>query len=355
MDHLRTIAAALAEHGLDAMLLTSEPGERYAVGFHGEGAVLVTAGESLYCTDPRYIEAAEAQIAGAKVLCTGPGRGQRALVREAVERQGLRTVGFEEEKLSVADWTAWREALPSAELVPAQGLLTDLRAAKDPEEQARMRRAQEITDQAFEAVCAFLRPGRTEGEIAARLQYEMLSRGAQRMTFDPIVASGPNSSIPHAVPGARRVEEGDFITMDFGCVWEGYCSDMTRTVALGTPTEEMRQVYQVVLEAQAAGIAAARAGISGRALDAAARQVIQAAGSGPYFTHSYGHSLGLEIHESPNASPGEERILPVGAVLSAEPGIYLPGRFGVRIEDVTILTAEGCVDITRSPKELQIL
>lgn len=354
MNHLKQIAARLPEYGLDAMLLTSGPGEFYAVGFHGEGTVLVTAGECLYCTDSRYIEAAEAQVTGARVVQTGRGRSCRSLVREAVEAQGLRRVGFEDGTMPVAAWRVWEEALP-AELMPAQKLLDTLRAAKDPEEQACMVRAQEITDQAFAEICRFLRPGLTELEIAARLQYELLRLGGERMSFDPIVASGPNSSIPHAVPGPRRVEKGDFITLDFGCVWGGYCSDMTRTVALGEPTEEMRRVYQVVLEAQRAGLAAARAGISGRELDAAARQVIQAAGYGNCFGHSYGHSLGLEIHESPNASPGEETLLPVGAVLSAEPGVYLPGNFGVRIEDVTILTAEGCVDITKSPKELTIL
>ncbi len=354
MNHLQQIAAKLPEYGLDAMLLTSEPGEFYAVGFHGEGAVLVTTEECLYCTDSRYIEAAEAQVAGARVLQTGRDRTQGALIREAVEAQGIRRLGFEERRLSVAAWTAWKEILP-AELVPAQALPDGLRAAKDPEEQAQMLRAQEITDRAFTEICRFLRPGLTELEIAARLQYEMLCLGAQRMSFDPIVASGPNSSIPHAVPGGRHVEKGDFITMDFGCVCGGYCSDMTRTVALGTPTEEMRRVYQVVLEAQRAGISATRAGIPGREMDAAARRVIEAAGYGAYFGHSYGHSLGLEIHESPNASPGEAALMPVGAVVSAEPGIYLPGKFGVRIEDVTILTAEGCVDITKSTKELTIL
>ena len=354
MNHLKQIAAKLPEYGLDAMLLTSEPGEFYAVGFHGEGAVLVTAEECLYCTDSRYIEAAEAQVGGVRVVQTGPGRSHRTLVREAVKELGVRRLGFEEGAMSAASWRAWKEALP-AELAPAQKLPDTLRAAKDPEEQACMVKAQEITDQAFAEICRFLRPGLTEGEIAARLQYEMLRLGAQRMSFDPIVASGPNSSIPHAVPGPRKVERGDLITMDFGCVWGGYCSDMTRTVALGEPTQEMRRVYQVVLEAQAAGIAAARAGIPGKDLDAAARQVIEAAGYGPCFGHSYGHSLGLEIHESPNASPREETILPVGAVLSAEPGIYLPGKFGVRIEDVTILTADGCLDITKSPKELLIL
>ena len=169
------------------------------------------------------------------------------------------------------------------------------------------------------------------------------------------MAAGPNGSRPHAVPGDQVVDVGMFITMDFGCKVEGYCSDMTRTVALGQPSPEMEKVYAAVLAAQRAGIQAARAGVSGREVDGAARRVLREAGYGDYFTHSFGHSLGVDIHESPNASPSEDRVLPVGAVISAEPGVYIPGRFGVRIEDVLVLKDGGCEDITRSPKDLIVL
>ena len=240
-------------------------------------------------------------------------------------------------------------------LTPAQGLLDDLRASKDEGELAHMRRAQEITDEAFKAILNFIRPGLTEREIAARLVYELLRRGGEQVSFDPIVAAGPNGSRPHAVPGDQVVDVGMFITMDFGCKVEGYCSDMTRTVALGQPSPEMEKVYAAVLAAQRAGIQAARAGVSGREVDGAARRVLREAGYGDYFTHSFGHSLGVDIHESPNASPSEDRVLPVGAVISAEPGVYIPGRFGVRIEDVLVLKDGGCEDITRSPKDLIVL
>jgi len=218
-----------------------------------------------------------------------------------------------------------------------------------------MRRAQAITDEAFKAILDFIKPGLTEQEVAARLVYEMMRRGAEKVSFDPIVASGPNGSRPHAVPTERKLEHGTFITMDFGCKVEGYCSDMTRTVALGQPAQEMERVYSVVLDAQKAGINAARAGVTGQEVDAAARRVIEEAGYGEYFSHSFGHSLGLDIHESPNASPRETAVLPAGAVISAEPGIYIPGRFGVRIEDVLILKEDGCEDITRSPRQLIVL
>ena len=354
MDHLTQIAGKLDEHGLDAMLIVSEPGERYAVGFLGEGYVLVTRGGAQYSTDGRYIEAAQKQVTGAEVVLISRAHGHLELARDYIQTHGLQRVGFESGRVSVDQHRRWQEALP-CDLIPAQGLLDGLRASKDEGELAAMRRAQKITDEAFSAILDFLRPGLTEQEVAARLVYEMLRRGARKVSFDPIVAAGANGSMPHAVPGETVIENGMFVTMDFGCIVDGYCSDMTRTVAVGRPAEEMVRVYETVLAAQKAGIAAARAGMPGRELDAAARAVITGAGYGAYFTHSFGHSLGLEIHESPNAAPGEERPLPAGAVVSAEPGIYLPGRFGVRIEDVLVLREGGCEDLTASPKELIVL
>ena len=354
MDHIAKITAQLPEHGLDAMLVTSAPGERYAVGFEGEGWVLVSRDGAHYSTDGRYIEAARQQVTGAEIVLTERGQSHLALAREEIRRRGLKRVGFESGRVSADELGRWKDSLP-CELVAAQGLLDGLRAAKDEEELARMRQAQRITDEAFREILNFIRPGLTEQEVAARLVYELLRRGGRRVSFDPIVAAGANGSMPHAVPGETVIQPGMFVTMDFGCVYEGYCSDMTRTVAVGQPTDEMERVYHTVLEAQRAGIAAARAGVTGSEVDRAARQVIQQAGYGSFFSHSFGHSLGLEIHESPNAAPGEERIMPVGAVVSAEPGIYLPGRFGVRIEDVIVLSETGCRDLTKSPKELIVL
>ena len=354
MNHLKQIAAKLPEYGIDAMLLNSEPGEYYAVGFHGEGNVVVTAEKCFYFTDSRYIEAANNLIIGAEIAMTGHSRNYRAMVQEVIDQCHIETLGFEESYLSVADYELWDKGL-TARLVPAQKLVNSLRAAKDAEEIALMRKAQEITDRAFDEICKFIQPGMTEQEIAARLQYDMLRFGAEKMSFDPIVVSGPNGSLPHGIPSSKQVQKGEFITMDFGCKYGGYCSDMTRTVALGEPTGEMKKVYQTVLEAQLAGIAVTRAGVPGKSIDAAARKVIADAGYGEYFGHGYGHSLGIEIHESPNANTREETLLPVGAVVSAEPGIYLPGKFGVRIEDVTILREDGCEILTKSPKELIIL
>ena len=353
MNHFARIAEQLPQRGLDAMLVTSQPGEFYAAGFHGEGVALITPERTWYYTDSRYIEAAQA-IQGAEIGMIRTGQSYRGLVGELVAAHHIRALGFEDEGMSVADYNLWVRDV-KADFVPASDLLTQLRMVKDAGELAAMRQAQRVTDEAFTEILNFIKPGVAECEIAARLTYLMAGKGAQRNSFDPIVACGANGSKPHAVPGKDLIRKGQFVTMDFGCVVEGYCSDMTRTVAVGEPTEEMRRVYDTVLSAQRAGIAAARAGVPGRVVDGAARKVIADAGYGEYFAHSFGHSLGLEIHEAPNASPTEDTPLPAGAVVSAEPGIYLPGRFGVRIEDVLIIKADGCEEITRSPKELIVL
>ncbi len=354
MDHIAKIAAKLKEEKLDAMLLTSEPGEYYALGFHGEGVVLVMPEESWYYTDGRYIEAAERQIKTARVVCLRQGQRCSDLVRERLEASGVRRLGFEDAEMSVRSFEGWKSAL-SVRMVPASALTAGLRAAKDEEELEAMAQAQRITDETYAEILDYLRPGLTEREVAARLTWLMTCKGAEGNSFDPIVAAGPNGSKPHAVPGDTVLERNMFVTMDFGCKYRGYCSDMTRTVALGKPTEEMARVYDIVLSAQAAGIAAVHAGVRGSEVDAAARAVIAHAGYGDCFGHSFGHSLGIEIHESPNFSPSEKSQIPAGAVVSAEPGIYLPGRFGVRVEDVVVVTQDGCRDITGSDRSLTVL
>ena len=357
MNHFQKITAQLESHGLDAMLLTGEANRFYASGFHSygtDGVALVTAKKAYYFTDSRYTEAALRYVQGAEVREIGHGRGYGALLEEAVTEQHIRRMGFEDAYMTVQDHERYRKAL-SCDLVPATDLLWQLRMVKDEEELEAMVAAQRIAERALEDILEEIRPGVTEKEIAARLQYLMLHYGASDMSFDPIVVSGPNGSLPHGVPSEKTIQQGEFVTMDFGCVYRGYCSDMTRTVAVGFATEEMQTVYQTVLSAQEAGIAAARAGLTGREVDGAARAVISAAGYGAYFGHSFGHGVGVEIHEAPNASPMNEKPLPAGAVISAEPGIYLPGRLGVRIEDVILLTETGCRNITKAPKDLIVL
>lgn len=256
--------------------------------------------------------------------------------------------------MTYGDYLRYNEAL-HAVLVPMQAKIDAFRATKEPWEIELMRKAQAITDQTFSELCKIIQAGMTEKELEAELLYRLYKHGAEGPSFDPIVVSGPNTSLPHGVPGERKLEFGDFITMDFGCIYGGYCSDMTRTVALGFVSEEMDKVYKTVLKAQLAGIAATKAGVAGRDIDGTARKVIADAGYGDYFGHGYGHSLGILIHEAPNANTRNDQPMPAGAVVSAEPGIYLPGKFGVRIEDVTVITETGCEVLTKSPKNLIIL
>ena len=357
MNHFKQIADCLKRYDLDAMLLTGEANRFYASGFHSfgtDGVALVTGDKFYYFTDSRYTEAAGRHVANAEIREIGRGRGYSVLIGEVIAAHGIRRMGFEESYMTVQDHETYRSAL-SCELVPAAALLRELRSVKDEAEIGQLIAAQRIAERALKEILGEIRPGVTEKEIAARLEYLMLHYGAEQMSFDPIVVSGPNGSLPHGVPGEREIQNGEFVTMDFGCIKGGYCSDMTRTVAVGFATEEMQRVYRTVLAAQEAGIAAARAGVTGREVDGAARKVIEQAGYGEYFGHSFGHGVGVEIHEFPNASPLNDKPLIAGAVLSAEPGIYLPGALGVRIEDVIVIREDGCTDITMAPKELLIL
>ena len=276
------------------------------------------------------------------------------LLNDAIADFGVHTLGYEETYLTVSELMSFESKL-NAKLVPYNEKIYGFRAVKEDWELARMRKAQEITDTAFAEMLPKIKPGLSEKQLQAELVYSLLRNGADGMAFEPIVVSGPNTSMPHGVPGERVVQEGDFITMDFGATYQGYCADMTRTVAVGYVTEEMQKVYDTVLQAQTAAIAASKPGVTGRQIDAVARNVIADAGYGAYFGHGYGHCIGMECHEAPNCSPAGEREMEKGMVSSAEPGIYLPGKFGVRIEDVVIFTEDGCENITKSPKNLIII
>ena len=352
MNNIHRIQEALVRQGLDAILLTDEKNQRYAAGFpFTDGAVLVSREKAWLLTDSRYIEAAEKTAGGCcTVRMFDRDRSLLDLIRGALAECGAETLAAEEEKLSHARWAALEKALGRA-FVPSNGLMGALRASKSEEEIACLIRAQRISEKALEEVLRIIRPGMTEKEVMAELVYHMLKNGSEGNSFDPIVVTGAKTSLPHGVPGDEVIAEGDFLTMDFGSLSGGYCSDMTRTVAVGHATEEMRNIYGIVLEAQLAGIAAARAGVAGKVIDGAARDVIEKAGYGAYFGHGFGHSVGLDIHEMPSAGPRADAPMVEGAVCSAEPGIYLPGKFGVRIEDVMIIRADGAEVITKAPKD----
>ena len=357
MNHFKKIASVLETHSLDAVLLTCEANRFYASGFHSfgtDGVAVVTRNRNYYFTDSRYTEAAARHVRDAEIRQTDREHPYSALINEVIEKEHITRMGYEDEYMTAADFRRFSEKL-HCELVPATELLWTLRAVKDQAELDCMIQAQRIAEKALADILGEIRPGVTEKEIAALLLYKMLHYGAEDKSFDPIVVSGANGSLPHGVPSEKPIQAGEFVTMDFGCKFGGYCSDMTRTVAVGHVTEEMETVYNTVLKAQLAGIAAAKAGVTGAAVDGAARRVIADAGYGPYFGHSFGHSVGVEIHENPNATPSNSKPLPAGVVISAEPGIYLPGKLGVRIEDVIVITEQGCQDITLAPKELLIL
>ena len=345
---------SLLGNEVDALLLTSRYSRHYGAEFDiAEGVAIVTAKGCRYFTDSRYIESAQRDLKGFEVLCVDK-IGYIKLLNDAIADFGVTALGYEEYYLTVAELMNYEKNL-NAKLVPFNQQINGFRGVKEEWELELMRKAQAIADKAFAEVLPRIKTGMTELELQAELIYCMYKNGAHGLSFDPIVVSGPNTSLPHGVAGERMIQTGDFITMDFGVLYYGYCSDMTRTVAVGYATEEMKKVYDTVLQAQLAGIAATKAGVPGKDIDAAARKVIEDAGYGPYFGHGYGHSLGLEIHEGPNPNLRNLEPMPENAVASAEPGIYLPGKFGVRIEDVTIFKVDGCENITHSPKNLIII
>ncbi len=355
MNNLKKMQSILSEGSVDALLLTGQVSRLYAAGYDiSEGVALIGRAESWYFTDSRYIEAAETNLAGFTVQEVNRENSYVSRINAALEQLGAKRLGIEEDYLTYAEFLRYSEKL-NAELLPCQKEISWFRQVKEPWEIAEMIKAQEITDKAFSDILKIIKVGMTEKELAAELIYALYKNGADGLSFAPIVVSGPNTSLPHGVPGDRVLSYGDFVTMDFGCMVNGYCSDMTRTVALGFVSEEMHIVYETVLRAQAAGLAATRAGVTGREVDAAARNIIAEAGYGDCFGHGYGHSVGLEIHEAPNCSIGNDRPLEAGVVCSAEPGIYLPGKFGVRIEDVVVVTDDGCQNITQSPKNLIVI
>ena len=337
------------------MLLTSEVARFYATGFKSSaGIVLITREKSIFMTDFRYIEAARAQTNGIDVLEASGKNGYMKMLRDLISVHRIKTIGFEDACMTVSEHKRYSKGL-KARLSGASAILSGLRRTKEDWELKRIKEAQSITERAFSELLPMIKPGISEMELAAELIYRLLRLGAERLSFEPIVVSGENSSMPHGVPGGRRIGRGDFITLDFGCVKGGYCSDMTRTVALGPVSGDMKKVYSIVLEAQERGISSARAGISGAEIDRAARDFITEKGYGAYFGHGFGHGIGLEVHEEPSVSPSNSGPLPEGAVVSAEPGIYLPGSFGVRIEDMLVLRRDGCENLTHAEKSLIVL
>ena len=337
-----------------AVLIITPENRRYLTGFPSSlGYLLMTKQGNTLFVDGRYYEAAEKKSSQAKVVLL---KNIYAQLNEELAKCGAMRLLIETE-VSFKTYNGIKHGIDVA-VTPSEKLSTkllELRSVKKREETASIIIAQRIAEKAFEEILNFIKVGVTERQIANELEYKMKQYGAEGIAFDTVAVSGTNSSLPHGVPTDKRVEEGEFITMDFGAVINGYCSDMTRTVAVGTPSEEMVKVYDTVLSAQENAISRIKSGVLCKDVDNAARSVIDGEGYGNFFTHSTGHGVGLMIHEYPNLSPTSEVKLRAGQIVTAEPGIYLPGRFGVRIEDMLQVRKNGVKNLTKAPKHLIIL
>ena len=351
LDAIRQRAQAA---GADAALVAHPADLRWAVGFTGSnGLLVVTERAAHFVTDGRYTAQAQAEVTGAEVS-VAPG-ALAAFAGEHGLLDGVRKAVVQSDRLTLAEAERFEAAFPSVTLVPVKDFLASAVAAKTEAEVDAVRRAQALTCDVFEAVLPLVRPGLSERELAAEIVVQHLRRGASAMSFEPIVAAGARGALPHARPSAATMEAGDLVVIDMGGVLDGYCSDLTRTVAVGEPSDRARQSYGVVRRAHRAAIDAARAGMTGRELDAVARAVIANTGLGDAFSHSLGHGVGLDVHEWPRVSSQVEHELPVNATVTIEPGVYLPGAFGVRIEDVIVLREGGAESLTPLATDLVVV
>ncbi|MBE6876609.1 MAG: aminopeptidase P family protein [Ruminococcus sp.] len=338
----------------DCALITDDINRRYLTGMKSSaGYVLVFPEQSYLLIDFRYIEKARETVKHCQVI-----EQKGNLFRqfdELFQKHHANTIAVEAQSLTLQRCDNLKNHMKNYEFLTDNTLsqaLYDLRTVKSPEEITKIKSAQKIAEDALSALLEKLHAGMTEIQVALELDFYMRSHGAEDLSFETIALTGAHTSMPHGVPDERVIQKGDFVLMDFGAVVDGYHSDMTRTVCVGEPSAEMREVYEIVRTAQDTARAAAKSGISGKELDAFARDVITQAGYGEYFGHSLGHGVGLEIHEFPVASPNRDQLLPAGGVVTIEPGIYLPGKFGVRIEDFVHITKNGCENLTNIPNSL---
>jgi len=358
MDHLvrqRRLRAELADGRLDALLVTHLPNVRYLCGFTGSaGILLVGPKKPIFITDGRYTEQAHEQVQGARIVISkGPALDA---IAQHIDRLKLENVGIEADHMTVAQRSRFKKHLPSkTKLRETSGVVETLRTIKEATELEAVRRAVNLGAELFDVVLKAIRPGVRESEVAAELEYAARSRGAEGMSFETIVASGPRSALPHGVASASVIPERGFVVLDYGVILSGYCSDQTRTVHVGNPSSEERKWYEAVLESQLAGVEAVKAGVTAGEVDKATRDVLRRAKLDRYFTHSTGHGVGLEIHEGPRLGRNQQEVLEAGMVVTIEPGIYVAGKGGIRIEDMVAVTESGREVLTPLGKELIVL
>ncbi|REB10050.1 aminopeptidase P family protein [Sporosarcina sp. BI001-red] len=350
---LTRLRELLAEKELDALLVTSGYNRRYMTEFTGTaGVAIISKDDAVFITDFRYMEQAAAQIKDFRIV-----QHERTIIEEVaqqVTKMKVSRLGFEKEDLTFGMYELYKSQI-TAELIPTAGLVEKLRIIKTPEELEVLKQAAKIADDAFTHICGFIKAGMTELEVSNELEFFMRKQGATSSSFDTIVASGVRGALPHGVATDKKIQSGELVTLDYGALYNGYISDITRTVAVGEPSEKMREVYEITLAAQKLAVEGIKPGMTGIQADAIARDYIASKGYGEAFGHSTGHGIGLEVHEAPGLSFRSETVLEPNMTVTAEPGIYLPGIGGVRIEDDLVITENGCERLTHCTKELQIL
>jgi Xaa-Pro aminopeptidase len=357
-SRIKRLLLKMQELKLDAMLIGSGANRKYISGFTGSSAMLyISDKKQVIITDFRYMQQVSNQCKAFEAI----NQGELGLLKTAMklaEEEGAQAIGFESGHTYYTTFLEFK-AFEKVEFIPVQNLVEDLRQIKDTEEIEKLRRAESIGDIAFAQIIPFItkgyQKGLTENDIALELERIMRTNGASATSFSSIVAAGLKSALPHAEPDNLTLKEGDFLVMDFGCVYEEYCSDMTRTVVIGEPTDKHKQIYDTVLKAQLEALKAIKPGVQGKEVDKIARDIIKEAGYGEYFGHGLGHSTGLDIHENPRFSPLDATVIQKGMVMTVEPGIYLPDFGGVRIEDLVVITENGVENLTHSPKELIVI
>lgn len=352
MSKLKGLQAALPED-VGAALIISPVNRRYYTKFPSSaGTLIVMREQACLIIDSRYFEAARASIRDCEVILQDKLYAQ---IGELLQKHHIKTAAVEGDSTSLNTFSTWKEKLPQVTLLGdsrLSGIINKQRRIKDAEEISLIQQAQDLADKTFMHILDFIRPGKTEREIALEMEFYSRLNGSEEAAFAFIVVSGKNSSLPHGVPSDKSVEPGDLITMDFGATVKGYRSDMTRTVAVGQVSGEQREVYETVLKAQLAALDAIKAGVVGCDIDKIARDIIADAGHNEHFGHGLGHSLGLDVHEDPRFAPSDSSVIEAGTCMSVEPGIYIPGKFGVRIEDIVVVQDRGHANFCHSPKEL---
>jgi len=348
---LMKLREALATEGLDAILITQPENRRYLSGFTGSaGVLLISQDQAVLAADFRYYEQVEKQAPDFR-LAKITGKFE-TILPELAQQVGAKGIGFESAYLTVDQLQEWQKVAEGFELLPTKELVEKIRAVKDEDELSKIQRAIALTDQALAYIAGFVEPGMTENEVAWELEVFMRTRGAEKLAFNTIVGSGPNGAMPHATVSERVIQAGEPIVIDMGATIDGYNSDLTRTICAGQPDERFKEIYGIVLEAQLTAERNVRPGMQGKEADGIARQVIEKAGYGENYGHGLGHGVGLAVHEKPGVGRLSEDILEPGMVFTIEPGIYLPGWGGVRIEDVVVMREDGVEVLTQASKEL---